>query len=225
MKNTEKAKNSYFFSGEFRPYKQMFEAHCPPPMKLMKGMQICRQAETKGWMYYLCKGCMKVYANNCEGNERIVAFLQNDTLLGIDAFCSDGVSLMTIECITDSWVMPFQNHVLEAMIHENPDFAVDLTRYYCKILRQLCYDAGNQSINNVFIRTVNFLCENWDDKQNNRVSLSQQDIASAVNCSRSSISRVCKILKKEGVILGEGIGFRITDQSKMKALCQKYATF
>ena len=29
----------YFFTGEFRKYKKMFERHCPPPMKVPKGMQ------------------------------------------------------------------------------------------------------------------------------------------------------------------------------------------
>lgn len=222
---TESAKTSYFFGGEFRPYKQMFESHCPPAMKLIKGMRICRQSESKGWIYYLCSGFLKVYANNCEGNERIVAFLKSDTLFGIDCFSENGAYLMTIECMTDCWVMPFQGSMMETMIRENADFAVSLTHYYCKIMRQLCYDAENQSINNVLIRTINFLCANWDDQENNYVPFSQQDIAAAVNCSRSSISRICKIMKKEGAIISEGIGFRIIDQPKLISLCQKYDTF
>ena len=28
----------YFFTGEFRKYKKMFERHCPPPMKVPKGI-------------------------------------------------------------------------------------------------------------------------------------------------------------------------------------------
>lgn len=45
---------------------------------------------------------------------------------------------------------------MEALIRENPDFAVDLTRYYCKVMRQLCFDAENQSISSILIRLSSF---------------------------------------------------------------------
>ena len=141
----------YFFGGELRLYRDFFESHCPPPMKMNRGMQICRQEETKNWMYYLCRGQLKVYASNYEGNERMVAILGEDSLAGLDCLIPGQFSLMTIECLTDCWLMPLQNTVLDAMIRENPDFAVAITHYYCKILRQLCFDATSQSISSVMI--------------------------------------------------------------------------
>ncbi len=92
-----------------------------------------------------------------------------------------------------------------------------------KVMRQLCFDATNQSIGSVFIRLANFLQANWDDKNNCRVLLSQQDLAAAVNCSRTSVARACKIMKEEGVISIEGIGFRILDFSNLETLCRKYS--
>ncbi len=215
----------YFFTGEFRKYKKMFERHCPPPMKVPKGMQLCKCHEARGWMYYLCSGRMKVYVNNCEGNDRIVAFLEKDTIFGLDHFSPEQTSLVTIECMTDAWVMPFDGQTLETMIHENPEFAVELTRYYCKIVRQLCHDAQSQSVNNVFVRTIDFLRINWGEEDNSRVPLSQRDIAEAVNCSRSSIARVCRALKQAGVIVSEGVGFRIVDHAGLSALRGKYVSF
>ena len=154
-KTAEFSDVSYYFGGEFRIYRHLFDARCPTPMKCLKGMIILRPGQTKGWMYYLCSGLLKVYMNNCEGNERSVAFITNDTLFGMDCFIPGQVSLTTIECMTDSWVMPFQSSVLEEIIRENADFAIDFARYYCKMLRQLCFDAENQSINNVLVRMVN----------------------------------------------------------------------
>lgn len=220
-KIVEPSNVSYYFGGEFRIYRPLFDAHCPTPMKCLKGMSICKPGQSKGWMYYLCSGLLKVYTNNFEGSERTVAFLTDDTLFAMDCFVLGQVSLTTIECMTDSWIMPFQSSVLEEIIRENADFAVDFARYYCKLLRQLCFDAENQSINNVLVRTVNFLLANWDDRDNSRVTLSQQEIATAVSCSRSSISRVCQLMRKEGAIISEGIGFRIVDEKRMRNLLQK----
>ena len=56
---------SYYFGGEFLPYEKLFARHCPPPMEMDRGMWICRPGETQGWMYYLCKGRLRVYTTNC----------------------------------------------------------------------------------------------------------------------------------------------------------------
>lgn len=110
---------------------------------------------------------------------------------------------------------------IDSSVRENADFAIDFARYYCKMLRQLCFDAENQSINNVLVRMVNFLLANWDDQDNSRVALSQQEIATAVSCSRSSVSIVCRLMKDEGAIVSEGVGFRIIDQNRMRNLLQR----
>ena len=108
------------------------------------------------------------------------------------------------------------------MVREDPSFAATLARYYCKVMRQLCFDAANQSINSVFLRLGNFLLTNWDGGDN-LVRLSQQELAYAVNCSRASISRACRVLKKEGIISMEGVGFRIVHLDKLRALCSQRA--
>lgn len=205
----------YFFD-EFLPYRAMFEAHCPPPMKVSRGTALCRQGITKDWMYYLCDGCMRVYTCNSEGKERIVAFLKHDTLFGLDCFEKNSLSLISIEAITDCTVMPFQRSMLEQFIRENADFAVDLTHYYCKVLRQLCFDAKNQSINSILVRTANFLLSNWDDHSNRRIPLSQQAIADAVGCSRSSIARALKQLREMGAISSQGVGLMMLDHTLLE---------
>lgn len=212
----------YYFGGEMLPYRSLFEKNCPPPMKMNRGMRICRQEETKNWMYYLCQGQLKVYASNYEGNERMVAILGEGSLVGLDCLLSDLPSLMTIECITDCWLMPIKNTSLDAMIREHPDFAVTVAHYYCKVLRQLCFDAASQSVSSVMVRFVSFLKANWDDGENCRVHLSQQQLASAVSCSRASIARICRILRDGGAIATEGIGFRILNFSRLEELCHKY---
>ena len=212
----------YFFAGEFLPYREAFEAHCPPVMKMDKGMRVCKSHETKNWMYYLCKGKLRVYANNCQGNERTVAILGPGSIAGLDCLLPGQTSLMTIAGLTDCWLLPFQNDFLESLVQENEEFALTLVRYYCKVMRQLCFDAANQSINSVFLRLANFVLTNWDGGGEARVWLSQQELAYAINCSRASASRVCKLLKREGVIATEGIGFRILDREKLDSLCQEY---
>lgn len=104
-------------------------------------------------------------------------------------------------------------------MRDDPSFAATLARYYCKVMRQLCFDAANQSINSVFLRLGNFLLTNWDGGDN-LVRLSQQELAYAVNSSRASISRACRLLKQEGIIATEGVGFRLLDREGLRRLCE-----
>lgn len=217
-KNT--ARIRYFFEGDFLPYRQAFVQNCPPAMKLDKGMRACECGETKNWMYYLDRGRMRVYAGNCQGNERVVALLGPGSIVGLDCLVPDAASTMSIACVTDCWLLPFQNTLLEEFIRRDSDFAVTLAHYYCKVMRQLCYDAASQSVNDVFVRLANFLLANWSAAQP-RVRLSQQELANAVNCSRASVSRACRLLKAEGVITTEGVGFSVRDWPRLEEMCRR----
>ena len=99
----------YFFEGDFLPHRKAFQMRCPPAMRLDKGMQLCASGESKNWMYYLCKGKLRVYTGNSQGNERTVALLGPDSIAGLDCFLPEAPSLMTIACMTDCWLIPFQN--------------------------------------------------------------------------------------------------------------------
>ena len=211
----------YFFEGDLLPYRQEFLRRCPPPMKLDRGMDLCKSGESREWMYYLCRGRLRVYAGNCQGNERTVALLGPDSLAGLDCFLPGASSLMTISCVTDCWLLPFKNSLLTEMIRDDPEFAVTLVRYYCMVMRQLCYDAANQSINSAFLRLAHFLLTNWDGEEGGKVELSQQELAYAISCSRSSVSRACRLLRREGVIATAGVGFCILDREKLARLCQE----
>ena len=76
------------------------------------------------------------------------------------------------------------------------------------------------SLIHIFLRLANFLLANWDGAQGDQVRLSQQELAYAINCSRASVSRACRLLKQEGIIIPQGVGFRLADREKLDRLCQ-----
>ena len=211
---------SYLFEGDFAPYRSLFEKYCPAPMQVSHGQRICKKGITKGWMYYLAKGTVKIYSNNFEGHERLVAYLKDDSLFGLDCFNPDKPSIVTIECVSDVWVMPFQKDILKRIMDEDKAFAYDLVEYYAKVLRQLCFDAENQSIGDASIRLANFLYLFIENQQDANVNISQQDLAAAINASRSSVARACAQLKNEGVIRTNGRGLTVISEEKLRARCR-----
>ena len=87
--------------------------------------------------------------------------------------------------------------------------------------KQASFDAATQSIHSSFLRLAYFLLANWDSSENSLVRLSQQELAYAVNSSRASISRACRLLKQEGIIATEGVGFRLLDREGLRRLCER----
>lgn len=128
-------------------------------------------------MYYLSQGLLKVYSSNSYGYDRVIAFLKDDNIFGLDCLDPDQPSVVTIECVTDSWVMPLQSEMLTGIMRESPDFACDLVAYYAKVMRQLCFDTENQSINDARVRLVNFLYLYAESSGDDRIAMSQQDLA------------------------------------------------
>ncbi len=210
---------SYLFNADMAPYRPLFLRHCPPPMLMPRGNRVCKKGVTKGWMYFLCQGLLKVYSSNSFGYDRVIAFLKDDNLFGLDCLDPGQTSIVTIECVTDSWVMPFQSGMLAAIMEEDPGFTRHLVAYYAKVMRQLCFDTENQSIHDARVRLVNFLYLYQQSSRSGRVDMSQQDLAAAVNCSRSSVCRICNQLKEEGIIQVQGRGLTILDQDRLLACC------
>ncbi len=213
---------SYLYQKDFLPYYELFKKHCPPPLSMPRGSIICQKGLTSRWMYYLTEGMMKVYYDNYNGNERILAYLKKNSIFGLDCFDPDKTSIVTIECLTDVWIMPFSSTTIKVMMDENKNFGYDLVKYYCKVMRQLCFDAENQSIQDATTRLANFLFLHTDKDNDNfeTIEMTQQDLASAVNCSRTTISRICSKFKDEGIIKIKGKGISIIDKVKLEKLCR-----
>lgn len=213
---------SYFYEDDFLPYLKLFERYCPPPLAMPRGSLICKKGFSHDWLYYLNSGMVKVYSNNYHGYERIVAYLNKNSIFGLDCLNPGSTSIVTIECITDVWLMPFKRETLHAMMAESLDFSYALVAYYCKVMRQLCFDAENQSISDTATRLANFLylCVSHRDEAQPRVDLTQQDVASAINCSRTSVSRLYGKWKEQGIIRIEGKGICILDPAALQRQCR-----
>lgn len=210
---------SYLFNADMAPYRELFQRYCPPPMLMPRGNRICKKGVTKGWMYFLCQGLLKVYPSNSYGYDRVIAFLKDDNLFGLDCLDPERTSIVTIECVTDSWVMPLQSGMIGAIMEENPGFTRDLVGYYAKVMRQLCFDTETQSIHDVKVRLSNFLYLYVETSGSDRVNMSQQDLAAAVNSSRSSVARICNQLREKGVIQINGRGLTVIQLDGLRKFC------
>lgn len=211
---------SYLYENDFEDYQHLFAKHCPPPLCMPKGSLVYEKGVSTGWMYYVSSGMVKLFTSNYYGVERVLAFLKEGNIIGLDCFDSGNTAMISAQCVTDVWCTPFTRETLRQMMKESPDFAFNLTTYYAKVTRHLYFDAENQSISDLAIRLANFLFLYSTNSNSDIVEMTQQELASAMSCSRSSISRICDRFRQEGILRNYGKGLSIMDMKKLYEYCR-----
>lgn len=212
---------SYIFEDDFLPYRKLFLHACPPPLFMPKGTTICKRGHTRGWMYYLLNGMVKVYTTNFYGYDRHIGYMKKNTLFSLDCIEPDMTSVVNIESLTDINVLLFTGETIKKIMAKNASFAYDLVVYYCKITRQLAFDVENQSINDATTRLVNFLyllTKSPGYEETQKIDLTQESLASAINSSRVHVSRICRELKNKGIIKIYSKGLSIEDSEELHSL-------
>ncbi len=213
----------FVIEDELRKYRPMFEKMCPPPMMVKRGMDLCVQCHTSGWMYYLVEGIARVYVTNYDGNERVIDFMKKDTLLGMDCITPNSKSIVSISALTDIQVLPFSVSMLKEMMACNPDFAYDLVLYYGKILRQVTYNSACLGITNLKARLANFLLlfvDTLEYRKAGKIVISQEDIAAAINLSRAQVAKMLGEFRREGIIQTGNRNLMILNLDGLKKYCQ-----
>lgn len=214
---------SFVFEDEMKKYRVDFLKNCPPPLTVSKGFDLCKQCTTRNWMYYLLDGIVKVYIADSAGNERIIDFMKDNTLIGMDCIEPDVKSVVSIQALTTIHVLPFNKEVLKVLLKNKKDFGYDLAIYYGKVLRQVAYSAASSGIGDPLVRLANFIYLYMDTITYNKlgyIEMTQEDIAAAISLSRSQIAKMCKKLRDEGVLKTANRSVYVLDKEALKAHCR-----
>ena len=114
----------FFVEGSLRKYRPLFESVCPIPMMVPKGRLLCTQCYTHGWLYYILMDWQKVYISTSDGNEQIIDFMKQDTLIGMDCIDDENKSVVSITSVVDMHVLPFTADILKKLICKTPSWAM-----------------------------------------------------------------------------------------------------
>lgn len=201
----------------------MFENACPPPLTIEKGVDLCTQCSTESWMYYLVDGVAKVHITNAEGSQCMIDVMKKNTIIGMDCVIPHVKSVVSITGLTDIKVLPFTTDILKNLLEKNPAFSYDLLLYYGKVLRQVVYNLGTYSIRDLTVRLANFLfffLDTPDYMKSQKIELTQDEVAAAINISRAQVAKIYSQFRKEGII-GTGNGYiTIKDKDKLRSYCR-----
>lgn len=220
---SDKLPNNFIAENKFGKYRHLFEQQCKPAVYYPAQHQFSLCGQTDGTLHYLIDGMIKIYTTNADGYEKLIGFQKQDTIFQLDKLYSSDPAVISILAITPVLAIPITSTDIRMIASQNEDFLDDFLIYMSDTLRLMCYDAETQSIGDVPTRLAHFLLlymQTEDFRKNHRISLTQENLASAVNASRVQVSRTCSIWKKAGIIRVERGQLDILDINRLMLLAR-----
>jgi CRP/FNR family cyclic AMP-dependent transcriptional regulator len=164
---------------------------------------LINEGDSSDALFIVLSGRVKVYSNNAEGKEIVIATHGAGEYVG-ELALDGGVrsaSVMTLEATTCSVVSGAN---LREFIAEHPDFALHLIHKLIRSVRQATESVKSLALEDVYERVVRLLGELSDPIEGGqrqiRERLTQQDIADRVGASREMVSRIFKDLATGGYL-------------------------
>ena len=164
---------------------------------------LINEGDTSDSLFIVLSGRVKVYSNNTEGKEIVIATHGAGEYVG-ELALDGGVrsaSVMTLEPTTCS-VVGGAN--LRQFVADHPGFAAHLILKLIRSVRQATESVKSLALEDVYERVVRLLNEisSAGDDGVRRVHdrLTQQDIADRVGASREMVSRIFKDLTAGGYL-------------------------
>ncbi|HEX4232674.1 MAG TPA: Crp/Fnr family transcriptional regulator [Caldimonas sp.] len=164
---------------------------------------LINEGDTADSLFIVLSGRVKVYSNNADGKEIVIATHGAGGYVG-ELALDGGVrsaSVMTLEPTTCSVVSGAN---LREFVAAHPDFASHLILKLIRSVRQATESVKSLALEDVYERVVRLLNDISDPaeggKRNVRERLTQQDIADRVGASREMVSRIFKDLTAGGYL-------------------------
>lgn len=173
-------------------------------------------------LYFLVEGTVFVYTTNSDGYVRFIGSHTENTIFNLDSFRQENDdAVITTKAFTTVKAIPLVLNDIIALTKEEPSLYKDFLIYTADVLRLMCYDAKEQSINDVKTRLIHFFLLYTKDDPHKEIALSQYRIACAINASRVQVTRVCSDLKQRGLIEIKRNKIILKSSEELKNYCQE----
>ena len=216
---------NYILENSFNQYRKLIIDHCGKAETYPRRTIISCSGKLNSKMFFLLGGMIKIYTCNIDGYVRILGYHKKNTIFAMDSLCEGLPAVVTTESVSQIQIIPLTEGDLLLINTLDHMFLLDLAKYYCTVLRLMCFDAENQSIIASKARLANFMylyLYNQQNKEDMEINLSQNDLASAINCSRVQVARICSGMKKEGIITTRRGNILIKNPEKLENMVNSH---
>lgn len=190
------------------------------PLRLYGQKEVIRQGEAAKGVYVVIYGQVKIYVGSKHGPHKVLAILSHDNCFGLAETFLDKPHGASVETTSDAMVVLAPREKVLELARQNGAFFEQLMTCAARQTHGLIRDVQRQSSSSAPQRLAGYLlrqCE-YQSSQEIELSVSKTVIASHLDITSETFSRLLKRFTSLGMIEVHGRHIRVLDSEKMQTL-------
>ncbi len=174
---------------------------------LARKSNIFMEGEERKAVFYICRGIIKVYKIDRDGNEQIVNFLKEGELFPHTGFFDQAPYPATAEVMETAELLVIPISAFERVMIENPTIAIKVMRVMGGKIRELqskLQDFAVHDVNRRIIATLLRLAKEHGEQSGRSIAillpLTHLDVAKMAGTTRETVNRLFNQLKKDHIL-------------------------
>ena len=190
--------------------------------RLVAGEMLVCRGDRPASMFLVARGEIKLMLCSSAGSERIVRLAGTGATFCEESVFNDSPLALSAQAGRDSMVLQIPERLLQLAMAADAGFACGLMQRMSERITQLVADMEQCEQRNGTQRVAHYLVKNANrasDAIEVKLSTTKQTIASQLNMTPESLSRVLNRFKREGYIIPRGHrSIRLTDFDGLQSL-------
>ncbi|WP_435050580.1 Crp/Fnr family transcriptional regulator [Formosa sp. S-31] len=186
-----------------------------------KGQQFIMEGAPVNGLYFILKGKAKVFRTGLNGKEQIVRFAKEGEIIGHRGFGTEEYYTIGAIALENATLCYFSKHILQEILHKNPEFTYDLMLFYANELNKS--ESKVKSLSQMTVRerladTLLYIHRKFGTVNSYlNLPLSRKEYADYAGTSEEQVIRILSAFKAENTIKLFGKKIAILDIHKLKS--------
>jgi CRP/FNR family transcriptional regulator, dissimilatory nitrate respiration regulator len=185
--------------------------------RLARGEVLFQRGDLPHGFYFLVSGQVKLAFSSAQGTEKVVEILGPMQSFGEAVMFMNHPYPVFAEALTESVLLQLGQAVVTELIEQDAKFALKLLAGMSVRLHSLVRDVETYSLRSSMQRVIGYLLQQADSDQPGEFELptSKQVIASRLNLTPETLSRIFHELAENGLITVHGKHIRLHDPARL----------
>jgi len=165
-------------------------------LSLKKDTIIFYEGDESRYLYLILEGKVKIYKTLANNNELVLKYFKEDESIA-EVAVFDGINYpATAQSISEVKLLKIDFYNLQKLFLKNPNILLQINASLIKKIRNLESILSRYLVLDAKSRVIEYVLDNPDDF----FTLKQHQIASLLNISPETLSRMIKPFKEDGII-------------------------
>jgi CRP-like cAMP-binding protein len=208
-----------FLSGASAPLREMLDSQASD-IRLSQGEVLFEQGDTGDALYAITEGALEFSILSAAGRKLTLDLMRPGAIFGEIALFDPGPRTATVTATEPSRLRRLRNRDILSQIRQYPDLAGDLLRLAGQRMRWMNAQLNEQVFLPMPVRLARKLLYLSPEGGNDRLGLSQSELAEFVGATREAVSKTLSNWKRNGIIEINRGALQILDRKALALLAE-----